>query len=528
MQETSHQLEAILSIATDLTTSISSVDRYERLLNVIKSLLKSDAAALLKKEAGVLRLVAAAGMTPGKINPLLGRAFVTSQHPRLSIISESSDPVLFPADSALPDPFDGFLEVNHGDPIRVHSCLGCPLIVEGKLVGVLTADSVQPGAFDDFDKQFLSTLGALAGATLRTSQLIDTLERTAEKRGLVARELMQTVSESVGSFLLGTSQVMEKLREEIEFAAKCDLSVLITGETGTGKELVARSIQNHSARKSDPMIYVNCAALPESIVESELFGHVRGAFTGAHNHRAGKFEVADGGTIFLDEIGEIPLAVQAKLLRVLQEGEIQRVGSDQFSKVNVRVLAATNRNLLDEIAVGKFRSDLYYRLSVYPIRVPALRAHPEDIPYLVKYFCDLNMRKLDLGAIHFSPQTMKLLEKALWPGNVRELRNVIDRTLVRTQARRAGAGHTIEIHPTDLPTDLLTAASEPVASATQSAFNDSDGSAAVSLREATLSFQRELILSQVSRSGGNWAQAAQALGLHRSNLFSLAKRLGLK
>ena len=518
-----HHLEAILAIAKDLTTSISSKDRFQRLLTTVKTMLQSDAAALLKKDGSTLRLLSSDGMNARSLKP----TYLISQHPRFEVICNSAVPILFPANSPLEDPFDQCLEKNRGEHIRVHSCLGCPLIVDGELVGILSADSIAPGAFDHLDRNFLSTLGALAGATLRTGQLVDALERTAEKRGLVARDLMQSVAENAGSFLLGTSPAMEKLREEIEFAAQCDLTVLITGETGTGKELVARSIQNRSQRKSDAMIYVNCAALPENIVESELFGHVRGAFTGAHSNRAGKFEVADGGTIFLDEVGEIPLPVQAKLLRVLQEGEIQRVGSDQLLKVNVRVIAATNRNLMSEVENGRFRSDLYYRLNVYPIRVPALRTHVDDIPYLTSYFCDLNQRRLDVKAIQVTPHAMKCLQTYPWPGNVRELKNVIDRTLLKAKFRRAQLPQSgiLEIRPIDLPSDIISdKASE--ANINQSGTSDQDG--AISLKHATQDFQRQLINDAVKRHEGNWAQAAKSLGLHRSNFFSLAKRLGLK
>jgi anaerobic nitric oxide reductase transcription regulator len=510
---------AILSIARDLTTSVSSVDRYARLLSTVRQILRSDAATLMRKEGDTLRVLASEGMRANSLK----RGYSIQQHPRLKIISESQVSVLFPADSPLPDPFDQCLEKNHGDHIRVHSCLGCPLLVDGELVGVLSADSVAIGAFDTIDHDFLSMLGALAGATLRTSQLIDALEQTAEKRGLVARDLMKSVTESVGSFLLGTTSAMEKLREEIEFAAQCDLSVLISGETGTGKELVARSIQGHSGRRNDAMIYVNCAALPENIVESELFGHVRGAFTGAHSNRAGKFEVADGGTIFLDEVGEIPLQVQAKLLRVLQEGEIQRVGSDQFMKVNVRVIAATNRNLQEEAQAGRFRSDLYYRLNVYPIRVPPLRDHRDDIPYLVGHFCDLNQRKLSVTGNRVHAQGLGLLREYPWPGNVRELKNVIDRTVLRAKFKRPQSEN-FEIVASDLPADLHEGPSGRVLLEAALA----EEGVLPKLREATDEFQRKLIQRAVQDAQGNWAKGAQALGLHRSNLFVLRKRLGLK
>lgn len=513
-------LEAILAIATDLTSSINSQDRYDRLLKTVKDILKSDAATLLKKEGKSLRLIASDGMRPGT---LLSQ-YPLKEHPRLEIICQSTTPVLFPSDSTLPDPFDRCLEKNHGEQVHVHSCLGCPLIVKNELVGVLAADSLNVGAFDHLDQRFLSTLGALAGATLRTSELIETLEKTAEKRSLVARDLVESANEMIGSFLLGTTPVMDKLRKEIEFAAQSDLTVLVTGETGSGKELVARSIQTQSHRKSDPMIYVNCAALPENIVESELFGHVRGAFTGAHSNRAGKFEVADGGTIFLDEVGEIPLSAQAKLLRVLQEGEIQRVGSDYPQKVDVRVIAATNRNLLQEVEKGNFRSDLFYRLNVYPIHVPALRDHKKDIDALALYFCDLNLRRLGVDSIHILPEASRALHAYHWPGNIRELKNVIDRTVLQVKFRNP-SGSKLEISAADLPPDLTGGA---MSLADLTAPQNSLIPRPPSLRDTTEEFQRKLITGTLKQHHGNWARTARQLGLHRSNLFALAKRLGLK
>ncbi|MCM2324136.1 MAG: nitric oxide reductase transcriptional regulator NorR [Oligoflexia bacterium] len=516
-------LEAVLAIATDLTSSINARDRYERLLKVVKKMLGSDAAALLKKDGASLRLIASDGMRAGA---LLSH-YPLKDHPRLEVICRSGEPVIFPADSSLPDPFDGCLEKNRGEQVHVHSCLGCPLVVNGELVGVLAADALEVGAFDHLEKRFLSTLAALAGATLRTSELIETLERTIEKRGLVARDLVESANEMIGSFLIGTSPSMEKLRKEIDFAAKSDLTVLVTGETGTGKELVARSIQTQSHRKGDPMIYVNCAALPENLVESELFGHVRGAFTGANTHRAGKFEVADGGTIFLDEIGEIPLSVQAKLLRILQEGEIQRVGSDQTTKVDVRVIAATNRNLLEEVEKGKFRSDLYYRLNVYPIRVPALRDHKEDVPALANYFCDLNQRRLAVSAIRVHPEALRALKAYAWPGNVRELKNVMDRTLLQIRFRDPEV-KALEVSAADLPQDLQRREPGEREEGALSVEEALQLAREQTLRDATEEFQRRMIRSELGRQGGNWAQTAKQLGLHRSNLFSLAKRLGLK
>ncbi len=268
----------------------------------------------------------------------------------------------------------------------MHACLGCRLTEGTQVVGALTADALNPHAFDMLDPRVLATLGALAGAAMRTTGLIETLERMAERRGQVARELQRSAGLSSGGQFLGASQATRRLLDEIHLVARSDLAVLITGETGVGKELVARQIHDTSPRRDEALIQVNCAALPESIAESELFGHVAGAFTGASRDRAGKFEIADGGTLFLDEIGELPLSLQPKLLRAIQHGEIQRVGSDRALRVDVRILAATNRNLEAEVAAGRFRADLYHRLAVYPIQVPPLRERRPDIPLLAAHF----------------------------------------------------------------------------------------------------------------------------------------------
>jgi anaerobic nitric oxide reductase transcription regulator len=444
-------------------------------------------------------------------------------NPRLQIICNSAEPVRFPADSPLPDPFDGLVEDDPTALEHVHACLGCPLRVEDQLVGALTADALRADAFDGVEPRFLTAMGALAGAAMRTTLLIEALEQSAARQGLIARDLMRDVQLREGNQLIGTSAAMKKLRAEIDLVAHSDFTVLITGETGSGKELVGRALHAASARRDEPLIYVNCAALPETLAESELFGHVRGAFTGAVADRPGKFEVADRGTLLLDEIGELPLTVQPKLLRVLQEGEIQRVGSDQPRQVDVRVLAATNRNLADEVRAGCFRSDLFHRLNVYPIQVPPLRERIEDLALLAGYFCDLARRRLGLGPVRLSAEAIDALRAYAWPGNIRELENVISRVTLKATAGVA-RGTAIVLQPAHLGPEF--AAPAPAIEAPQAV-----ASAAPlprSLRDATLEFQRTLIRRALAEQGGNWAAAARALGMHRGNLHHLASRLGLR
>src|SRR5512142_342789 len=423
-------LDVLVSIAQDLTTATGAGDRHRKLLESLSRVIAYDAAALLRLERDALVPVAARGLAPSA----LARRFPLREHPRLEIVCGSREPVIFPADSKLPDPFDGLLLEDPGATHRIHACLGCPLLIHGELLGVLTADARDPDAFGGVDLRCLTAVAALAAAELRTTQLIEALERTAERQGLIARDLMRDASMMQGGEIIGSSPSMARVRQEIELVARSDFTVLITGETGVGKELVARAIHQASNRRAQPLIHVNCAALPESLAESELFGHLRGAFTGATSDRPGKFEVADGGTLFLDEIGELPLVVQPKILRALQEGEIQRVGADRVVRVDVRLLSATNRDLDDEVRAGRFRADLFHRLAVFPLLVPPLRDRPEDVPLLAGSFCDTARRRLGLGPVRLSADAADALSSYPWPGNVRELENVISRAVLKAAA----------------------------------------------------------------------------------------------
>jgi len=509
-------LDVLLEIAIDLTRALSAADRYQRLLELWRRVVPFDAAALLRLDDGALAPVAARGLKP----EALARRYLLRDNPRLQIICNSPGPVAFPADSGLPDPFDGLLEADADALAHVHACLGCPLRVGDELVGALTADALAPDAFAQVDPRFLAGLSALAGAAMQTTRLIEALEVTAERQGSIARELMREEQLRQGADLIGVSAAIEHLRREIDLVARSEFAVLISGETGVGKELVARALHAGSPRRDEPLIYVNCAALPETLAESELFGHLRGSFTGAIADRAGKFEVADGGTLLLDEIGELPLSIQPKLLRALQEGEIQRVGSDRPRRVDVRLLAATNRDLDEEVRQGRFRADLYHRLSVYPLRVPPLRERGDDVALLAGYFCDTARRRLGLGPVRLAPEAVDALRRYPWPGNVRELDNVLSRATLKAAAR-VSRGAAVVIEPQDLGLDGAYDAAPTAAPAEPAG----DG---VTLRQATLDFQRTAIRRALARHGDNWAAAARSLGMHRSNLHHLAARLGLR
>ena len=504
---------ALWQIAVDLSNTMPGEVQFQRLVSAIGEVLPCDAVTLLHLQDGVLVPMASHGLSP----ELLGRRFDPAAHPRLAQILAADTPVRFATDSALPDPFDGLMPGDLESAKQVHACMGCSLHVDRELVGVLTLDAVDPHAFDALPDATVGAFAALAAATLRNVALIRALEQRGERQRAIAHDLMQEARRREGN-LIGRSRAMHTLRREIATVAATDLSVLITGETGTGKELVARTVHALSPRAEQALVQINCAALPESVAESELFGHKKGAFTGAHADRAGKFELAHGGSLFLDEIGELTLSLQAKLLRALQQGEIQRVGADEVVRVNVRVIAATNRDLLQEVEAGRFRADLYHRLHVYPIVVPPLREHRDDLGVLAGYFLDAARHRLGVARIDLHPQAMAALAGYDWPGNVRELEHVLLRACVKA-AQRDGSSRAL-LRPEDLALPA-TGASVAVPEADVAALPPAG------LRLAVDAYQRQLIVAALAACQGNWAQAAQRLDIDRANLRRLAQRLGV-
>jgi len=262
------------------------------------------------------------------------------------------------------------------------------------------------------------------------NRLLNTVRNALDKKELVVENTLLKRKVSKNYEMIGESEAISKIKDIIEKVAHTDARVLVTGPNGTGKELVAHWLHQKSERAKGPMIEVNCAAIPSELIESELFGHVKGAFTSANKDRAGKFEAANGGTIFLDEIGDMSLSAQAKVLRALQENKIQRVGSDKDIKVNVRIIAATNKNLKKEINDGRFREDLYHRLAVILIEVPALNERRDDIPLLINYFCNKIASEQGTTVKNFTEKAIKLLQEYDWTGNIRELRNVVERLII--------------------------------------------------------------------------------------------------
>jgi anaerobic nitric oxide reductase transcription regulator len=505
---------ALTSIVADLSRDLPSEERYMRLLSAMQSSFPCDAAALLKLEGNHLTPLAIDGLS----DDTMGRRFEVEEHPRLACLLHSREPVRFAADSDLPDPYDGLVETED-QLLHVHDCMGSSLYLDDKPWGVLTMDALQTGTFDQIDPIELRTFISLTEATVKAADRIDELEARVERGHRVARALIKEGSEVE---IVGKSPVMKKLKEEIKVVAQSDLTVLIQGETGVGKELVAWQVHARSARAEYPMVYVNCAALPDNIAESELFGHTRGAFTGATADRTGKFELADGGTLFLDEIGELSLAIQAKMLRAIQSGEIQRVGSDQPVRADVRIVAATNRNLQKEVSAGRFRADLYHRLTVYPLLVPPLRERGKDVLLIAGYFLENNQRRLSVNALRLSADAKQALQHYVWPGNVRELAHMLSRAALKAATKQHNTSNTVIIDTSHLDTgDMEQAPPETVKS------KRAPLRIKTSLKEAVDQFQREVIEDSLKRHDNNLASAGRELGISRSNFYRLLSRLEL-
>lgn len=511
-------LRELLGRLGDRGPDASLTGEWAALLQALVGRYPLDAATLMVMEEGALQPVAVLGL-PGEVR---GRRFELAQHPRLAAIAAHPGVCRFPPDSTLPDPFDGLLDE---DLNQVHDCLGVALRDEGRLIGLLTLDALSAGALRDLGEGELLAAAELLAVCLRLA------ERLAETRSRLSEVLG---GEASGSGLQHwSSPAMQRLMTTVDLVAPTGMSVLLHGETGVGKERVARALHQRSGRCAGPLVQVNCAALPESLIESALFGHRRGAFSGAVKDHRGHFEMADGGTLMLDEVGELPLALQPKLLRVLQEGEIQPLGSEQVRRVDVRVIAVTNRDLAAEVGAGRFREDLYHRLGVFPLEVPPLRERPEDIPLLAGHFLEDNRVRLGVANLRFAPEAQAALLGWHWPGNVRELEHVLARAALRALGEQEALtvpgqrAAVLRIDPGHLQ---LPREDAPVTTGISAASGSLGGEAeaGLGLREATEAFQRRLIGDALAAQGGNWAATARVLALDPGNLHRLARRLGLK
>ncbi|MDP3976507.1 MAG: nitric oxide reductase transcriptional regulator NorR [Pseudomonas sp.] len=511
-------LLALVPLVADLSRDLPDDERYRRLLRALRQLMPCDAVALLKLEGDTLIPLSVEGLSPDT----LGRRFKVEHHPRLRMLLERRGPTRFAIDCDLPDPYDGLVDGHQGH-LAIHDCLGCPLYLQDKPWGLLTLDALDPASFGSVDLDNLAAFVSLAAATVMASERISLLARNAEEQRQLAAVYKRAADGRRPRELVGQSARHKQLQEEVQLVGNSALTVLITGETGVGKELVAEAIHLSSPRAQKPLISLNCAALPDTLVESELFGHVKGAFSGAVGERSGKFELADGGSIFLDEIGELALPIQAKLLRVLQSGQLQRVGSDREHHVDVRIIAATNRDLAEEVRSGRFRADLYHRLSVYPLQVPPLRDRGRDILLLAGYFLEENRARLGLRSLRLGANTQSALLAYSWPGNVRELEHLIGRAVLKAMAGHKERPRIVTLEPHNL--DLDEQALDPLADAAPPAIPPDRPGA--SMKTLLSEYQKLLINDSLARNQNKWAEVARDLGIDRANLNRLGKRLGL-
>jgi formate hydrogenlyase transcriptional activator len=419
---------------------------------------------------------------------LPGDAF-RSGHPR---VVKRLDPTEMPADM-----------YNKAKAEGLNSFCDVPLISRQRILGILAVARHEENTFDREEVAFLSQVANQVAIAVENALVYGEITELKDK---LAQEKLYLEDEIRGEMdfegIVGQSSALRHVLQLVETVAPSDSTVLLLGETGTGKELIARAIHERSRRKDRTFVKVNCAAIPTGLLESELFGHERGAFTGAITQKIGRLELADQGTLFLDEVGDIPIDIQPKLLRALQEREFERLGSTRTKKVDVRLVAATNRNLEKMIEDRQFREDLYYRLNVFPIRIPPLRERPEDIPLLVRYFAQRYGRRMEKQIESVPTATMKKLSKWHWPGNIRELENFIERSVILTQ------GSALQVPIGELSNH---ARANPVETSTYSA-------------------ERNHIIEVLKQTAGRVAGpkgAATRLGIKRTTLISRMKKLGI-
>ena len=488
---TVRDLNALLNFSRTLSSVQDLATLQQKVLDAIFEVAPADRAAVLLLEAGAEEFASVLGRyrNAGPEQPIQASQTILRQVVAENVAVLSNDIIedeAYRAADSLVAP-------------RVRSVLAAPMEAQGKLVGVLYLDASTPGVqFDAGLLQLILALGNIAGLAMENARHLEWL-------GGENRRLQQELMADHG--MVGESQPMKAVLDFISRVAGRESTVLVWGESGTGKELVARAVHANSGRADKPFVAINCAAITETLLESELFGHEKGAFTGAVSQKKGKLETAEGGTVFLDEVGELAVPLQAKLLRVLQEREFERVGGTRPIKVDIRLIAATNRDLKEASRAGSFRQDLFYRLNVVSVRMPALRERKEDIPLLANFFAVRFGEKVKRRVAGISPKARACLLRYQWPGNVRELENAIERAVV--------LGSTELIQVEDLPESIVEETAE-------------EGEPVTALHEGLRQAKKELIERAIEQAGGNYTEAAGILGVHPNHLFRLIKTLNLK
>jgi Nif-specific regulatory protein len=482
-------LSALMKVSTTINAIRGLEELQERLLTLLFEVVPAERAAILLTVDNSLEPISVFGLhrTQGKDDTVVVSRTIVRQVIRDGVALLTSNSL------------DADLGTDSLISAGSKSVLCVPLMMMQRILGVIYLDSTSPK--DEFNKDHLQLVTAIAGiaaVAIENARHFEWLE--SENQRLLA-------DVNIEHNMVGESGAMQRVYHFISKVAPTDSTVLITGESGTGKELAARAMHRNGARAQKPFVAVNCAALNESLLESELFGHEKGAFTGALAQKKGRLEIADGGTLFLDEIGDLSPALQVKLLRVLQEREFERVGGTQTLKVDIRLIAATNRNLEEAIETGEFRQDLYYRLNVVSFEMPVLRDRREDIPLLASYFAEKYSVKCNRKLLGLSPEARARLNAYDWPGNVRELENAIERAVV--------LGTTDLILPEDLPEALLEHEITPSSTAT-------------SYHDAVAQTKKKIILAAMEKSQGSYTEAAKLLGVHPNYLHRLIRNLNLK
>ncbi len=419
-------------------------------------------------------------------------------------------PALIP-DVSKDDRFFRGIDIQEDFETRSMICL--PLLTRKGLIGILYALNKLDGEFAARDVRLLEILSGTIAIAIENGQLYGEVKQQASS---LVQENLRLKSEVQSRFnvqgVVGSAPAMRKLFDVLEKVVNTSTTVVIQGETGTGKELIAKVVHYSGPRKDKPFVAENCSALSESLLESELFGHVKGAFTGATSDKKGLFEEANGGTIFLDEIGEMSAAMQVKLLRVLQEGQLRPVGASKSRKVDVRLIAATNRNLEEEVQKGNFREDLFYRVYVFPITLPPLRERREDVPLLIEHFRKRFAKTLTGRAPRISPRVVDLLTRYDWPGNVRELENEVERAITLAAADKEIREEHLSEKVKGIPEKTMVL----------------EGIEEGTLQEVTEAIERRMIREALQKTGGNRTHAARALGLTRQGLFNKISRYDIQ
>jgi len=474
-------VSALVEASAALNASLDMDEVLQAIAQKAAAVLRSEASSVLVLDKRRNRLVFRAAVGD-RGSALLGEAFDAGLGIAGSVASTGKARIV--SDVRAAKEFFGGIDAKSS--FQTRGLIAAPLIWKEEVVGVVEILNKLGGAYDEDDLTLLQVFANLAANAVHNAATHETVVR--ENRGL--KESLTTVAP-----IIGNSAALRQVMDLVNRVAASNATVLLLGETGTGKEVTARQIHTASPRKDRPFIAINCAALPETLLESELFGHEKGAFTGAHAAKMGRFEMADGGTLFLDEIGDISLSIQVKLLRVLQEKEFVRVGGTRTISTDVRIIAATNRDLRQAMEKGVFREDLYYRLNVFPIQLPPLRERREDVPLLVDHFIGLAAPQLGCKKPAVGDSAMALLAAYRWAGNIRELQNVVERAVLLAD----GA----VVTPAHLPREIV----------------GDEQLAEPSKTESSLwGYEKAMIVKALRESGWNQSQAARVLGISRDNL----------